>query len=110
MSMPRVGSKHSNVLNPPTSHRAMPTFCWLPPDRRRTSDCTRVSICKRLTAVSTRRFSPHGSLTEERLQPVGRDEHQPGTDGVGRVTKTARIAGDQDLAGLRPANSGHAIE
>ena len=40
----------------------MPTFCWFPPDSRRTSDCTRVSICRRLAAASTRRFSARGLI------------------------------------------------
>src|SRR6059058_6189850 len=72
MSMPRVGSKQSSVWNPPTSQRAMPTFCWLP--------------------------------------PVGRDEHHSGADRVGRMPKSARLAADHYLAGLRPAHPGQAVE
>src|SRR5439155_24856695 len=53
---------------------------------------------------------PHGSLTEESLQPVGRDEHHSGAYRVGRVTKSARLAADHDLAGLRPAHPGQAVE
>ena len=37
--MPRVGSKQSIVWTPPATQRAIVTFCWLPPDRRRTSPC-----------------------------------------------------------------------
>jgi hypothetical protein len=35
-STPRVGSSTTMTLSPRMSHRAMSTFCWLPPDRRRT--------------------------------------------------------------------------
>src|SRR5439155_5248529 len=35
-SIPRVGSKQSMVVKPPASQRAIVTFCWLPPDSRRT--------------------------------------------------------------------------
>jgi hypothetical protein len=31
----------------------MVTFCWLPPDNRRTSPCARVSICRRSIAAPT---------------------------------------------------------
>ena len=42
--MPRVGSKQSIVRTPPATQRAIVTFCWLPPDSRRTSPWARVSI------------------------------------------------------------------
>ena len=42
--MPRVGSKQSIVCTPPATQRAIVTFCWLPPDRRRTSAPARASI------------------------------------------------------------------
>ena len=35
-SIPRVASKQSIVLNPDASHRPIVTFCWLPPESRRT--------------------------------------------------------------------------
>ena len=44
------------------------------------------------------------------MQPVGRDQHDAGADGVRRVTKDARLAADHDLAGLGPAHTGQAIE
>ena len=57
--MPRVGSKHSMVCTPPATQRAIVTFCWLPPDRRRTSPRARESICSlRDRGVDLRRLSP----------------------------------------------------
>ena len=49
--MPRVGSKQSIVRTPPATQRAIVTFCWLPPDRRRTSPWARVSICSVVDGV-----------------------------------------------------------
>ena len=51
--MPRVGSKQSIVRTPPATQRAIVTFCWLPPDRRRTSRAARVSIWSVSIAPST---------------------------------------------------------
>ncbi len=36
-STPRVGSSNSSTRGRAASHLAMTTFCWLPPDRKRTS-------------------------------------------------------------------------
>ena len=64
-SMPRVGSNSSITRSPPASQRAIVTFCWLPPESRRTWLAARVSIDSRLTASSTRarswagRIGPH---------------------------------------------------
>ena len=53
--MPRVGSKQSIVCTPPATQRAIVTFCWLPPDSRRTSLPARASIWSVSTAEFTMR-------------------------------------------------------
>ena len=52
--MPRVGSKQSRVWNPLASQRAIVTFCWLPPESRRTWRWARVSIESASIAPCTR--------------------------------------------------------
>ncbi len=71
MSMPRVGSKQSSVRTPPATQRAIVTFCWFPPDSRRTSAAARVSIWSCSVALATRRPSsatrigPHDRIAAE---------------------------------------------
>ena len=106
--MPRVGSKQSIVWTPPATHRAIVTFCWLPPDSRRTSPPARASICSVATASSTvlrsrrrsmRPQSPRrvdvrqrdvladGALHQQGLGAIRRDVDETRPDRVGRVAE-----------------------
>ena len=62
-TMPRVGSKQSSVRASAAIQRAIVTFCWLPPDRRCTSRCARVSICSRSMALHGGILAPDGDRT-----------------------------------------------
>ena len=64
--MPRVGSKSSSVRTPVATQRAIVTFCWLPPESRRTSPCARVSICSRSIAAATRSPSRRIGISPQR--------------------------------------------
>ena len=131
MSIPRVGSKQSIVWTPPATHRAMVTFCWLPPDSWRTSDAARVSIWSRSTAALTRVPSAaiadraprpdagdvrqghvlaHRPLHEQGLGAVRRHVDEAGPDGVGRMAERDRGAIDQELAPVGAARAGEHIE
>ena len=111
MSMPRVGSKHSIVRTPPATQRAIVTFCWLPPDRRRTSPPARASICSARDRAVDRRRSPaevdqapacasgaaNGSAMFSRTERCissasarsAADVHDAGADRVGRDAGTS---------------------
>ena len=121
--MPRVGSKQSIVWTPPATQRAIVTFCWLPPDSRRTSPPARASICSRRdrarrpsSARRPRSIGPQRrrrvengqgdvladrALHQQRLGAVGGDVHEPGPDGVGRMAEGDRRAVDEQLAAAR---------
>ena len=102
----RVEAEHRRT--PPATQRAIVTFCWLPPDSRRTSPRARVSICSVATAPPTFRslrrevdqtpmtesrrewegdVLAHGTLHEQGLRTVGRDIDQSRPDGIGRVAE-----------------------
>ncbi len=97
--------------------RAMVTFCWLPPDRRCTSPCARVSICSRSMALTTvarsrrmligpqlRRRGAEGQrdvlahrALHQRAPRCGRPAHRRcRRDGVDRVAELHRLAVDLD--------------
>ncbi len=109
----------------------MVTFCWLPPDSRRASDCARVSICSRPMAAVTRRFSAPTSIgpqrragaipgspifsrtdrcIEQRRGAIGGDEHDPGADGIGGMPELHGGAVHDQLAGSGPRLAGQDVE
>ena len=118
--MPRVGSNSSSVSTPVAIQRAIVTFCWLPPDSRRTSPCARVSICSRSMAAATRAASSphrdrrpscatraeqrqrdvlaHRPRHQQRMRPVARHQRQPRRDGIGGVAEGHGRAVDLDRA------------
>src|SRR5205807_10319982 len=49
-------------------------------------------------------------LAEQRLHTIGRDEHHPGADRVAWMMKAARVAANDDLAGLGPSHAVQAVE
>src|SRR6478736_1539735 len=94
MSMPRVGSKQSSVRTPPATHRAIVTFCWLPPDSRRTSAPARASIWRRETEASA----------------VRRDIDEAGPDRVRGVPERGCGPVDEQLAAARPDRARQDVE
>src|SRR3972149_4247049 len=100
MSMPRVGSKHSNVLTPPATQRAMGTFCWLPPEHRRPVDEQLAGACA-LRA---------GEDVEQLVLALALEGHHPQHLSRGKVERhvlelgaRCRVAGGQArLASRRP--------
>ena len=116
---------------PPATQRAMVTFCWLPPDSRRTSPPARASIWSLATAASTPRRSrlevdraprahasgrrqgdvlADGSLHQQGLGAVGRDVHEAGSDGVRRMAEGDRRAVHEQLAAARAVRAGQDVE
>ena len=129
--MPRVGSKQSSVLKPLASHRAITTFCWLPPLSRLSSDPARVSICRREMAeidaaplgahpdrppvadageARQRDILPNRALLQERQQPVRRHQNDAGADGVRGMAQPQFLAAGEDGAFVRAATAGDAVE
>ena len=129
--MPRVGSKHSIVCTPPATQRAIVTFCWLPPDRRRTSPPARESIWSlRDRGVDLRRLSPEvdrapapeagrrrqrdvladRALHQQRLGAVGGHVDDAGQDRVGRVAEGHRRAIHEQLSAARTGGAGEDVE
>ena len=129
--MPRVGSKHSMVCTPPATQRAIVTFCWLPPDRRRTSPAARESIWSlRHRGVDLRRLSPEvdrapapepgrrrqrdvladRALHQQRLGAVGGHVHDTGQDRVGGVAEGHRRAIHEQLSAARTGGAGEDVE
>ena len=129
--MPRVGSKQSIVWTPSATQRAIVTFCWLPPDSRRTSLAARVSIWSRSDRLvdhlalgpevdqapaaepGRHRQSdvlPDGPLHEQGLGAIGRHVHEAGPDGVGRMAERDGRAVDDELAAVRALRSGQDVE
>ena len=128
MSIPRVGSKHSMMRVPAAIHRAMVTFCWLPPESLCTSRCARVSICRRRdrvvdAGVLPPRMStgprpgrralkgkcdvlPHRALHQERLGAIARHVGHAGVDGVRGMAELDTLAVDLDRAAGRAARPG----
>ncbi len=109
--MPRVGSKQSIVWTPPATQRAIVTFCWLPPDSRRTSPCARASIWSRLDGavdllpLAARSIRPHRrepgrerqrdvlahrALHQQGLGAIRRHVDEAGPDRVGRMMEARR--------------------
>ena len=106
--MPRVGSNSSITRSPRASQRAIVTFCWLPPDRRRTWLAARVSIDSRLDRLvdaapllAAVDRAPLGDAVEQRggdvladralrqqgVQAVGGHEHDAAADDVEGVAR-----------------------
>ena len=129
--MPRVGSKQSSVWNPFASQRAIVTFCWLPPESRRTWRWARVSIESASIAPCTRlrssrmptgpqrrallkrgaaMFSRDRALRQQRLQPVGRHEDDAGADRVVGMARTQRLPLDEDVAAGLALLAGEHVE
>ena len=109
--MPRVGSKQSIVRTPPATQRAMVTFCWLPPERRRTSPWARVSICSRSIGAVDRHplraqvdQAPAPERGGERQRDVLADRalHQQRLGAVGRDVDEARADRVRGMAERRP--------
>ena len=109
--MPRVGSNSSSVCTPFAIQRAIVTFCWLPPDSRRTSPCARVSICNRsMAGADPRGLVPHRDRApccdarqqrqrdifahrtrhEQRMRPVAGDQRQASGNCIGRMVERHR--------------------
>ena len=129
--MPRVGSKHSIVCTPPATQRAIVTFCWLPPDRRRTSPAARESICSLATAALTfvasraevdrapapeagrrrqRDVLANRALHQQRLGAVGGHVHDTGHDRVGGMAEGHRRAIHEQLSAARTGGAGEDVE
>src|SRR5918911_977769 len=102
MSIPRVGSKQSSVWKPLASQRAIVTFCWLPPESRRTWRAARMSICNASIAERTRRPSSRMLMTPQRASRLYRGEAM--------LSRTQRGAGDANLACVRLPLAGEDVE
>src|SRR6188472_3292787 len=121
MSMPRVGSKQSIVWTPSVTQRAIVTFCWLPPDSRRTSAPARASIWSISTARLTfprsrpRSIGPHRRSvatpgSEMFSRPVRCDVHDAGTDGICGMAEGCGRTVDEDFATTRADRPGEDVE
>ncbi len=119
------------MRTPPATQRAIVTFCWLPPESRRTSPCARVSICS--VSIPPATFfrsslvlieSPpaqargegqgdvlaDGALHQQGLGAVRRDVDESRPDRVGGVVERHGRAIDQELAPARPLGAGQDVE
>ena len=104
--MPRVGSKQSIVFTPPATQRAIVTFCWLPPSRRRTSRAARVSIWSVL--IGAVHLDLLGTKIElhRRREPRREGEGDVLADRALHQQRLGAVRGHVDETGPRTASAG----